>query len=378
MAKNKYETFADDLDLIANPESPVLEEKKEEVPEATFVGTDGLAVNPIPMDPLNYQSPDMIPEPGVETVTPGNYVFGGESPLPEDVVVKEEVTNFITGMIAATDALEANMIKEAAGTPTIEIKKEKTMSNFYVPKNIKAEKALTKEVIKKVDSLNLEEVLKLELSGKGKSEISGLIDVHVQAETFKDVIITLIKTVKDKVQIENKAIFDNFIAGIVGISAQLSYDMTGAPLTVANFHKAATDKIMNEVPNTNVQVASAKAADLVTAYVGKSVTELKGAATALPVKLLTLVVRRNAIPSINGKDDKIGIDLICNSFTSEYVKSVIADGDFVHIGLNLSKLFKFTQGHFTVKDLETTTMVSATILANSASVNSVVYRVEKK
>ena len=38
-------------------------------------------------------------------------------------------------------------------------------NNFYVPKNIKTERALTKEALKKVDALNLDEVLKNELTG---------------------------------------------------------------------------------------------------------------------------------------------------------------------------------------------------------------------
>lgn len=361
MAKGKYGPITDDLDLIVGAEEPVVNE------EARMI------------------APEPKVESGefVESVEPSFNSLEGFVPVgAADQVIKEEVTSFITEVVAATNALEAHAINEAPEVIAeikTEIKKETKMTNnFYVPKNIKTERALTKEIIKKVDSLNLDEVLKNELTGLGKSEISGLIDVHVSAETIKDTVITLIKTVKEKIQIDNKSIFDTFIEGIVGISAQLSYDANRAPLTVANFYKAATDKILAEVPNISAQNAAIKASDLVTAYVGKSVTELKGAATALPVKLLTLVVRRNAIPTINGKDDKIGVDLICNSFTSEYVKSVIADGDFVYIGLNLSKLFKYTQGHFAAKDLADIKLVSATILSNSASVNEVVYRIEKK
>ena len=358
MAKGKYGPITDDLDLIVGAEEPV-------------VGIEAGMLAPEP----TVESGELVESVESSFHSEEGFVPAGVT----DQVIKEEVTSFITEVVAATNALEAHAINEAPEEIKTEIKKETKMTNnFYVPKNIKTERALTKEIIKKVDSLNLDEVLKNELTGLGKSEISGLIDVHVSAETIKDTVITLIKTVKEKIQIDNKAIFDTFIEGIVGISAQLSYDANRAPLTVANFYKAATDKILADVPNINAQNAAIKASDLVTAYVGKSVTELKGAATALPVKLLTLVVRRNAIPTINGKDDKIGVALICNSFTSEYVKSVIADGDFVYIGLNLSKLFKYTQGHFAAKDLADIKLVSATILSNSASVNEVVYRIEKK
>ena len=113
---------------------------------------------------------------------------------------------------------------------------------------------------------------------------------------------------------------------------------------------------------------------------GKNIEELKNAASALPVKFLTLVVKRSAIPTVNGKDDKNALDLIANCFTSEYVKSVIAEpeGEVLHIAINMSRIFKYAQGHFKAEDLENIQMISATILSTNNSTHSVVYRINKK
>lgn len=308
-----------------------------------------------------------------------------DAPIVADTIVAEEVATavetLVSDMVAKSEALSAAVIEEVAipepVVNKINLGGEK-MNNFYVPKKTAGAKGLTKEIIKKIDTNKIEEALKLELTGKGSSKISGLIDLHVEAETIQQAIIKLITSVGNQVDVPNKEIFSNFIKGIVGTSAQLSYDMNRAPLTVANFYKEATAKIMAENPNMNAQAAGAEAAELVTGYIGKSVLELKSSAAGMPVKLLTLVVKRNAIPTNQGKDDKLGINLICNPFTSEYVKSVIADEEFVYIGINLAKLFRYSQSHFSNEDIEDTKFISATIISNSANMHTVVYRVEKK
>lgn len=329
-----------------------------------------------------------------------DYTFAtGSVPTVQDPIIEEEAPNVFSEVAeqlaeeevdSAIESVVMQAINKTAElqksieTPAVEIPKtiisggNKMNNNFYVPKKAVAAAGLTKELVKKVNLAKIEDEIAAELTGKGSSKISGSINVHIDAETIKNTIIKVIRAVAGKADIPNKEIFENFIEGVVGISSQISYDMNQAPLTVGNFYKDAISKLMSKNPNMSAQIAAAEAEELTSAYVGKSVAELKNGAASMPVKLLTLVIKKSAVPRANGKDDEFGIDIICNPFTADSIKSVIAEGEYLHIGINLSKIFKYVQGHFDVKDLEDSKVISATIINNSANVSSVVYKIEKK
>lgn len=374
MAKNKYGAPTDDLDEIFRKQQEAEKGETTDAEENDLsapVGTEAVADDTINPTGELPDAPYIS-----ETIEPLNEVPTEEA-IPEEV--QQEVDSFITGMIQKTEEIAATVEDTSAfiyseNKPTGGNK----MANYYVPKKVMGEKTITKKDIKKIDFKKIDSELEAELTGTGASKISGSIDVHVSADQFKDAIIKIIKKMEEKVEVPNKKIFGNFIENIVGISSQLAYDMNNSPMTVATFHKEAVNKIMFAQPTMNVQVASNEATAVVTGYVGKSVTELKNAANSLAVRLLTLVVKKDAIPMAEGKHDKFAVDVICNPFTSEYVKSVMADNDYLYIGVNLASMFKFVQGHFTAEELKDITTVSATIIQNSAAVSSVVYRVEKK
>lgn len=298
-----------------------------------------------------------IPGFGTDTTFGGNAPEGLEKAAPLNAEVKTE----------------AKPDTKAAGKTT----------GFYIPKNYKVEKAVTKETMKEADKAKINVVLEKELTGTGESEVSGQIDVHIKVAAIEAAIRRLVGKVKEeaeKIGGVKPEIFDNFLANIIGVSSTLSYDAGQLPLTAANYHREATAKILADNQNMQQAQAASKAAEVVSGYIGKNIEELKNAANSMPVKFLTLVVKRQAIPQVNGKDDKNAIDLITNCFTSEFVKSIIADkeAETLHIAISMSRIFKYAQGHFKQSDLEDISMIASTIISNNNSTHSVVYRINKK
>jgi hypothetical protein len=92
-----------------------------------------------------------------------------------------------------------------------------------------------------------------ELTGKGASEVTGTIDLHVKADAIVKTVAAMVSKVKEltleKIPGFNTGIFDTFISNIEGVSVINCYDAGNMPMTISNFRKAAEEKILNYEKN---------------------------------------------------------------------------------------------------------------------------------
>lgn len=293
--------------------------------------------------------------------------------LKEEIKQNEEETRMSAFDKMAAGAVDvksaALMVTEVAG--------------YYTPKNKVVKDAVSKDVVSKLPEGVVTSALK-ELTGKGASEVTGTIDLHVKADAIVKTVAAMVLKVKEltleKIPGFNTDIFDTFINNIEGVSVINCYDAGNMPMTISNFRKAAEEKILNDEQNIDPMLASQLAETVATGYIGKSVAALKNAANTIPARVITLAVKRDAIPQVDGRDDINGINLIANCFTSKYFKVITDDEEYVHIAVNLEEIWRYAQSTFSAQDFAKAdiTLVSATPILTNNILSTVVFKIIKE
>lgn len=293
--------------------------------------------------------------------------------LKEEIKQNEEETR-----MSAFDKMTAGAVDVKSATPVVT-----EVAGYYTPKNKVVKDAVSKDVVSKLPEGVVTSALK-ELTGKGASEVTGTIDLHVKADAIVKTVAAMVLKVKEltleKIPGFNTDIFDTFINNIEGVSVINCYDAGNMPMTISNFRKAAEEKILNDEQNIDPMLASQLAETVATGYIGKSVAALKNAANTIPARVITLAVKRDAIPQVDGRDDINGINLIANCFTSKYFKVITDDEEYVHIAVNLEEIWRYAQSTFSAQDFSKAdiTLVSATPILTNNILSTVVFKIIKE
>lgn len=292
--------------------------------------------------------------------------------LKEEIKQNEEETR-----MSAFDKMAGEVEVKTAAPSVTEV------VGYYTPKNKVVKDAVSKDVVSKLPEGVVTSALK-ELTGKGASEVTGTIDLHVKADAIVKTVAAMVLKVKEltleKIPGFNTDIFDTFINNIEGVSVINCYDAGNMPMTISNFRKAAEEKILNDEQNIDPMLASQLAETVATGYIGKSVAALKNAANTIPARVITLAVKRDAIPQVDGRDDINGINLIANCFTSKYFKVITDDEEYVHIAVNLEEIWRYAQSTFSAQDFAKAdiTLVSATPILTNNILSTVVFKIIKE
>ena len=257
------------------------------------------------------------------------------------------------------------------------------IAGYYTPKKKVVKDAVSKDTVSKLPEGVVTAALK-ELTGKGASEITGTIDLHVKADAIVKTVAAMITRVKEltleKIPGFNVDIFDNFISNIEGVAVTNCYDVGSMPMTISNFKKAAEEKILNDEQNIDPMLASQLAETVATGYIGKSVAALKNAANTIPARVIALAVKHAAIPQVDGRDDLNGINLLVNCFTSKYFKAITDDDEYIYIAINLEEIWRYAQSTFSAQDFAKAdiTLVSATPILTNNILSTVVFKIIKE
>ncbi len=216
-----------------------------------------------------------------------------------------------------------------------------------------------------------EELLVPEI-GNGISKLSGMINVHVSTDAVKLAVLKMIRASVEEaasrgVDIEKEAA--EFTDAIVGVVQQTITSGVGK-VSIATFADNVFAMIA-EIPKMSAEDAKLKAASIVTSYTGANILVLgNNKASVFPAEVLTLVVKKEVVPS----EETGAYALLLKAFCNE-IRYNDADDDFVRITLALDKIFPYAQGSF--KSLDGIKMDSVKLVTTNNILHEVVYTIEK-